>query len=296
VVSSEVVSEVVSGEVTLSVRELPHADAPTVVLVHGFPDTQAMWDPMAALLRERHGLRVVTYDTRGAGGSTAPAGLSGYRTERLVDDLVAVMDLTCPDGAPVHLVGHDWGSVQLWDAVTTEEVDPRLRGRLASFTSISGPSLDHLAHTVRRARADGRLGLLLRQGVKSWYVYAFQVPWLPELALRTLGGPLRSRLARTQGLEVDHWGESFPDDAAHGLNLYRANSARMRSPREGRTRVPVQLVVPELDPFLEPGLYDDLEDLVPHLSRVDVRAGHWVPRTDPALVAGLVADHVRGVD
>ena len=56
-----------------------------------------------------------------------------------------------------HLVGHDWGSVQLWDAVAAESTDPRLRGRIASFTSVSGPSLDHAARLVR-ARAARRSG------------------------------------------------------------------------------------------------------------------------------------------
>lgn len=284
--------EVRSGEVSLSVREHPSEGAPTVLLVHGFPDTQAMWDPVVSFLHGRHDLRVVTYDTRGAGGSTAPDRRSGYRLERLVDDLVSVMDVTAPEGS-VHLVGHDWGSVQLWEAVTTEDTDPRLTGRIASFTSISGPSLDHVAQVVRRAMHERDLPLLLSQLRKSWYVYAFQLPLLPELTLRVLGRPLRWRLNHTQRLDEDHWQASFGSDAAHGVNLYRANFGRMRSPRPATSRVPVQLVVPELDPFIDPRLFDRIQDLVPDHTRVDVRAGHWVPRTDPQLVAGLVADHVH---
>jgi pimeloyl-ACP methyl ester carboxylesterase len=284
--------EVPSGEVRLSVREHPREGAPTVLLVHGFPDTQAMWDPMAQQLHERHDLRVVTYDTRGAGGSTAPAERSGYRAERLVDDLVAVMDVTSPD-TPVHLVGHDWGSVQLWDAVTTEDTDPRLRGRISTFTSISGPPLDYVSHVLRRGVRERDLDLLQSQARRSWYVYAFQLPWLPELAVRGLGAPLRARLNRTERLDDSHWADTFPSDAAHGINLYRANVRRMRSPGPRRTDIPVQLVVPELDHFLDARLYDALGDFVPNLTRVDVRAGHWVPRTSADLVAGLVADYVN---
>lgn len=284
--------EVRSGEVRLAVREHPCEGAPTVILVHGFPDTQAMWDPMAQRLNGNHLLRVVTYDTRGAGASTAPTGRSGYRVERLVDDLVAVMDAICPD-APMHLVGHDWGSIQLWEAVTAEDTDGRLHGRISTFTSISGPPLSYTASVLRRAARERNLDLLRSQARKSWYVAGFQLPWLPELVVRGLHRPLRARLNSTQRLDESHWADTFASDAAHGINLYRSNSGWLRSsPPPGSTDVPVLLVVPELDQFLDARLYDDLPTFVPNLTRVDVRAGHWVPRTSPDLIAGLVADHV----
>jgi pimeloyl-ACP methyl ester carboxylesterase len=284
-----------SGQITLAVREWPVPAAPTVILVHGYPDTQAMWEPVAARLAGEHGLRAVTYDVRGAGQSTAPRDRAGYRTERLVDDLVAVMnDAVGPTGR-VHLVGHDWGSVQLWDAVTTEDADDRLRGRLLSYTSISGPSLDHLAHALRRARNERDLNLLLRQGMHSWYVYAFHVPWLPEQLWRRAAPRLRRRIAAGEGLgDGSHWADTLATDAANGLNLYRANiQDRMRRPRPGKTRVPVQLIVPEHDRYIVPEVYRDLDKFVPNLRRVDLDAGHWVALQQPDAVAGLIADEVR---
>ena len=131
-------------------------DRPTVVLVHGYPDRQQMWD----LVVERLPLdrfHVVTYDVRGAGASDAPDQLREYVTDRLVDDLAAVIDAVEPEGRTgpaVHLVGHDWGSVQLWDAVGVAERHPGLRGRIASFTSISGSALDCTA-MIRIGDSDG---------------------------------------------------------------------------------------------------------------------------------------------
>ena len=58
----------------------------------------------------------------------------GFTLEKLTDDFLAVADAVSPD-RPVHLVGHDWGSVQAWEFVTV----PRTEGRIASFTSMSGP-------------------------------------------------------------------------------------------------------------------------------------------------------------
>src|SRR6476660_3088881 len=97
-----------SATVTLVVRE--HSPAgpgrPTVVLVHGYPDQQDTWDRLVARL-PLDAWHVVTYDVRGAGSSDAPRRTADYRTERLVDDLVAVLDAVLPDGERAHLVGHD---------------------------------------------------------------------------------------------------------------------------------------------------------------------------------------------
>ena len=273
-----------SGEVRLAVRDFPRAGAPTVVLVHGFPDTSAVWDPVVARLTADHGLRVVTYDVRGAGSSTAPASVAGYASEWLVADLVAVLDRLSP-GVPAHVVGHDCGSVQLWDAVTGDDL--RLRGRIASFTSVSGPSLDHVAHFVRQRWAAGDYRTLLRQGLRSSYVYAFHLPVLPELLWRG-GAPL---LRRRPGA---HFEPTLGRDGANGVNLYRANvRRRLRRPRPGRTGIPVQVLVPLRDPFLTPALYEDLPSFAPRSTVVELDAGHWVVREQPGRVARLVADHVR---
>ncbi|MGH3498046.1 MAG: alpha/beta fold hydrolase [Nocardioidaceae bacterium] len=283
-----------AGDVRLCVREHGSTGADNVVLVHGYPDTQAMWDPVVARLSDGAGLHVVTYDVRGAGASTPPATLNGYRIAHLVDDLVAVIDVTCP-GEPVHLVGHDWGSVQLWDAVTAEDSDPRLRGRIASFTSISGPCLDHVAAFSRAARSRHQWRRLLAQARRSWYVYAFLVPWLPEQVWRHASGAISRRIDAGQGLRGrSHWAPTLARDGANGVNLYRANlrsGARRRG--TGRTDVPVLTIVPRRDAFLTPALYDDLDSFVSHSRRVEVEGAHWIAVTDPDQVADLVTEHVR---
>jgi pimeloyl-ACP methyl ester carboxylesterase len=283
---------VASGDVSIAVVEHSPAGAgrPTVVLVHGYPDRQQTW----ARLLERLPLdrwHVVTYDVRGAGASDVPATRAAYRTQRLVDDLVAVLDDVLADGAAAHLVGHDWGSVQLWDAVAAEADDPRLHGRIASFTSVSGPSLDHLALLNRHPR--GRRGRLARQALHSWYVYAFQVPVLPGLAWRSRGDRIGRAVAEREGLPPDHWGPGLAADAEHGLELYRANLVRrMRRPRAFTTDVPVLVVHPRHDRFLTAVLLEDLDERCRDLRVETVDAGHWVTVTHPGLVAELVIGHV----
>jgi pimeloyl-ACP methyl ester carboxylesterase len=284
--------EVRSGGIALAVRE-HSAHGPGkqhVVLVHGYPDQQDVWDPVVAALPHDR-LHVVTYDVRGAGASDAPDDTAGYRTERLVEDLAAVVGSVVPDGEAVHLVGHDWGSVQLWDAVDDARTDPRLAGRVASFTSISGPSLDHVARI-----SAGRAGLglrALRQRLHSWYVFVFLLPRLPELLWRRFHRQAAWVVARSEGRDSAHFGASLPANAINGLGLYRANVLpRLRAGGRLSTRVPVLVVHPTRDLYITGFVHERLAESCADVRRVDVPAGHWVVRTEPGLVAALVVEHV----
>src|SRR5689334_475660 len=168
-----------SGEVELAAYTWGEpGDKPTIVLVHGYPDSAAIWRDTAEALAGDH--FVVAYDVRGAGQSSRPRETRAYALEHLVEDLRVVVEAVSPD-RPVHLVCHDWGSMQCWEAVCTEP----LRGRIASFTSISGPCLDHAGHWLRRSlgQRDRRaLAPVWRQLKRSWYMGALQLPWLAPAA------------------------------------------------------------------------------------------------------------------
>ncbi|MFD3822922.1 SDR family oxidoreductase [Streptomyces sp. NPDC058625] len=292
-----------TGGVELCVAELGDPGRPTVVLVHGYPDSKEVWSEVAPRLAEH--FHVVAYDVRGHGRSTAPRPLrGGFTLEKLTDDFLAVADVVSPD-EPVHLVGHDWGSVQAWEFVTVG----RAEGRIASFTSVSGPSLDHFGHWInRRLRrpTPRRVGQLLGQGAKSWYVYLLHTPVLPELAWR---GPLGRHWPRilewfenvpggSKGDSEGYPASSLPSDAAHGAWLYRDNvRARLRDPRtDAYAHAPVQLVTPLGDAFLSERLYDELERWAPRLTRRVLPAKHWVPRTHPDQLTTWITDFVTSVE
>lgn len=280
-------TRITSAGVELNVQVRGPDDGPVVVLVHGYLDNQAVWSRVVEDLQSDH--RVVTYDVRGAGASTAPSSRDGYRLARLVDDLVAVIDHVAPDGRAVHLVGHDWGSVQLWGAVMREANDARLRGRLASFTSISGPGLDQFGHFLLDGVRQGRYTQVAVQLLHSWHIGAFQLPFLPELVFSRFGGRIRAGLEKSQHLR-GHWDdETFRADARRGVNLYRANRLSFRW---SKTSVPVQLIVPTKDAFLTPAMYADVTSFAPDLRRLDVVANHWVVLTQPQMVARAVRSFV----
>lgn len=285
-----------SGGVKLAVNESGPRDAPTVILVHGYPDTSATWGPVVDELSGR--FHVVSYDVRGAGASDAPRRKAAYRLEVLAADLRAVADAVSPH-QPVHLVGHDWGSVQAWEAVT----DPDSQSRFASFTSISGPSLDHVAFWLRdRLTArPASLAAVLGQAMRSWYIGAIYVPLLVPLMWRLFlhrsFGPV---VGKTEGFATrGSWpAATLKKDGVRGVNLYRANVLRvLRAPTQRRTAVPVQVVVPTRDRYLSPSVVsDDVPRWADKLWVRRVRSGHWLQQKSPAALANAVAELVAHVE
>jgi NAD(P)-dependent dehydrogenase (short-subunit alcohol dehydrogenase family)/pimeloyl-ACP methyl ester carboxylesterase len=277
-------SDVITTDgVTLRVYQSGPVDAPTVICVHGYPDDHTVWDGVAAELAPRY--RVVSYDVRGAGASGKPRSRSAYRLDQLAEDLVAVVNAVSP-GRPVHLLAHDWGAVQAWHAVTGEW----LRGQVASYTSISGPCLDHAGHWFRarlRRPTPRALRELVTQLMRSWYIGFFQLPLLPELVWRTgLGQRALTVLESTHTPAVS--------DAAHGLQLYRANMLpRLAQPADRTTDIPVQVLAPRRDPFLSVSLQTDVQRWVRNLAVRVLPGGHWLPRTKPDVVARCASELIE---
>jgi pimeloyl-ACP methyl ester carboxylesterase len=280
--------------VDLAVYE--RGSGPTVLLVHGYPDTHAVWDAVAARLADR--FHVVAYDVRGAGASSRPSGREAYGFTHLLADMSAVLDAVSP-GAPVHLVGHDWGAIQSWEAVRA------MPDRFVSYTSISGPCLDHASHWFRtRLRRPAGVPAAVRQLLRSWYIAAFQVPVVPELVwTRALAGRWGRRLRRAEGVAASgHPAPTLRQDAVAGLNLYRANMlGRSRTARRSgvppRVTVPTQVIVPTRDAYATPALAAESPRPFTEGLRVrPVAASHWALLTRPDEIAHLIADHADHAD
>lgn len=282
---------VLSGSVPLVVDVHPGNAGPVLVLVHGYPDNRQVWQAMLPFLTPH--FRVVTYDVRGAGESGRGERVRDYSLATLAGDLRAVIDAVSPD-ASVHLAGHDWGSIQSWEAVTS----PEFRGRIASFTSASGPCLDHatfwLRHALRRPGEERELAL--RQLKASWYIQFFQLPWLAPTAWRWLFGPRWREIRKALDAFDAETGPLQTRDGIDGIALYRANFIpRLLFPRQRYAQCPVRVLVASEDFCVTPGLFRHLADWVPALTRHDVRSGHWLPLAEPALFAGQIIEHVAGL-
>lgn len=270
------------------------ANGPVLLLVHGYPDSHEVWLPLVRELAAE--FQIIAYDVRGFGASDIPRKRLDYHLEKLANDLEAVIKTVSPERA-VHLVAHDWGSIQAWEAVT----EPRIQPLLASYTSISGPCLDHVGHWLRERLKQKRpraLMQLLGQLLSSWYIALFHTPLLPELTWRLgLDKAWPLFLRRIEGVRRATPSRSQRSDGVHGVKLYRANFIRsLLHPRLRPTGVPVQLVVPRHDRFVRPHLFDHLERWAPRLHRREASAGHWQLLAEPEQLATWLREFIGQID
>jgi NAD(P)-dependent dehydrogenase (short-subunit alcohol dehydrogenase family)/pimeloyl-ACP methyl ester carboxylesterase len=285
--------------VRVAVYEEGNPDGPTVVLVHGWPDSHFLWDGVVPLLADR--FRIVRYDNRGVGKSSVPKAVSSYTMASYADDFAAVIDAVAP-GERVHVLAHDWGSAGMWEYLSRSGASDHV----ASFTSISGPSADHVNRFIigglMRPYRPRRFLRALSQLLRFSYMGLFSVPVLAPLAVRLfLADGIKRALMLRDGIPADqlHHSPTYKSDAVNSMKVYGANYFRaMASARDDLyVDVPVQVIVNTRDQFVRPHIYDELKDWVPRLWRRDIKSGHWAPMSHAPMIATSVhefVDHLEG--
>jgi pimeloyl-ACP methyl ester carboxylesterase len=250
---------------------------PLVVMLHGFPDFWYTWRRQIPALAGR--FTVVAPDQRGYNETSKPAW--GYEVDVLVADVLGLVRALGHERA--FLVGHDWGAAVAWAAAIAH---PQRVARLAVL------NVPHPAVFTRHLTSNPR------QMLRSSYMAFFQLPWLPELALRagdfaTLERVVRADLGdRIGDDELAAWKRALatPGTLTGGLNWYRAAARRGAKAffpgPEVQCRVPTLLIHGDSDPFLGPELFVGNERYCPDLRVRPVRdAGHWVHQGEPGLVS-----------
>lgn len=260
----------------------PEGGAP-VLLLHGFPEPWSCWRHQLAPLAGA-GFRVTAPDQRGYNRSDKPPRVADYRLELLAADVVGLIDAA---GRPkVALVGHDWGGiVAWWVAITHPE-------RVERLAILNAP---HPVAFRRHLRTHP--GQLLR----SWYVFFFQLPLLPEANFRRrdfapLARALRatSRPGTFRDEDLDDYRRAWSEPGAlrSMVHWYRAALRHPpRRPADPRVHVPTLLIWGMRDRFLSPGLLDAslayCDDA--RAERIDA-ATHWVQHEQPERVNRLLID------
>ena len=168
--------------------------------LHGFPEHAYSWRYQMPLLA-RLGYRVWAPNLRGYGNSDSPQEVSAYKTRTLVEDVAALITAAKP--RETLLLAHDWGGALAWSLALEQ---PQLIDKLIIM------NLPHPACFARELRRPPQL-------FRSWYMFFFQLPWLPELMLRRCNGRATSGVFRSSSRNPAR----FTDE---DLGVYRANAMR----------------------------------------------------------------------
>jgi pimeloyl-ACP methyl ester carboxylesterase len=262
--------------------------------LHGFPEHAYSWRHQMPLLAQL-GYRVWAPNLRGYGATDSPQDIDAYAIDTLVADVAAL--IAASGAKQVLLLAHDWGGALAWVLAMRR---PELINRLVIL------NLPHPACFQRELKR-------ARQLRKSWYMFFFQIPKLPEYILRRDQARMIGRMFRGT-----RHPERFPDDViavyrenalrpgglTAMLNWYRAFFRRRREPRredgERRPRFP-KIEIPTLflwgdaDIALDFRATEGTGNYVSNLTfRVFPGISHWIQQEAPEAVNAMLAAWLTG--
>jgi epoxide hydrolase 4 len=261
-------------------------DGPVVLLLHGFPEFWYGWrkqiEPLAAA-----GFRVIVPDQRGYNLSSKPSGVAAYVLKELVSDVIAIADQLGQE--KIFLAGHDWGAAVAWSAAL---LYPQ---RIAKLVVLNVPHPSVMRKFISTHP---------RQLLRSWYMFFFQLPWLPEKVFTAfnfrIGARALLRSSRTGTFSDEDLAQyraawSQPRAITSMINWYRALfRARVKFP-DKTVRVPTRILWGERDAFL---LAEMAHESLRYCTNAELftfaNATHWLQHEEPSRVSELLIDFFRG--
>lgn len=271
--------------VRLHVVEAGDEDDPLVVLLHGFPEFWYGWHRSIAPLVDA-GYRVLVPDQRGYNLSEKPEGVQPYRRAELAADVANLVGSSESESA--HIVGHDWGGVVAWDVALRH---PETVDRLG------------IVNVPHPAVFEATLRSNPRQMLKSWYMFFFQLPRIPEwfqrrgnFRLLVNGFESASEGTFTE-TDIERYRAAWNRDRGLTgmINWYRALFRHSSDPPRERVTAPTLVVWGEGDKYL-------LKEMAPRsvehcengrLERIP-DGTHWVHHEFPGRVTDRILRHFTG--
>ena len=246
-----------------------------VILLHGFPEFWYSWRHQLLALGERY--HVIAPDMRGYNISDKPSRVEDYRVDKLVADVIGIIDHFGAKQAV--LIGHDWGAGVAW------VVAQKYPDRISKLAVLQVPP-------ARAWRANLTLGQILR----SWYMFFFQIPRLPEWLIsrgnfRAIEQTFEEKVTRKNSFsreDIERYKEAArqPGALTAAINYYRANIFERLFPRKregaaksnGRVRVNTLFIYGEQDFAIIPATVRGIEKYVdaPYRELRIADSGHWV--------------------
>ncbi|MFN7972241.1 MAG: alpha/beta hydrolase [Acidobacteriota bacterium] len=274
--------EMVPVEPDVRLHVVIEGSGPPVVLLHGFPELWYSWRHQMPALASA-GFTAIAPDLRGYNTSDKPRGVARYKAERLAEDVAALCRALGHERAVI--VGHDWGGAVAWTLAMTH---PTLVERLVVM------NCPHPAIMARRVLRPAQLR-------RSWYMFFFQIPFLPERWVCSrdfIRRALRGTSANPAAFGDDDLARFYeaiavPGAARAAIDYYRAAFRRLPL-RPTTIACPVLLVWGDRDRFLGQELIQGTERLAPMLRVHHVPdASHWVQQDRPEEVNRVLLAFLR---
>lgn len=255
-----------------------------VVLLHGFPEFWYSWRYQLAALSDEY--MVVAPDMRGYNLSDKPSKIEDYAVDKLADDIVGLIHYFGRDTAAV--VGHDWGAAVAW---ATAQKYPEHVSKLAAL-QVPPVEIWRRNQTVKQLLA-------------SWYMFFFQIPFLPEWLIRRNNFALLENSLKKSTAEKDiftsaviaeykkSWREPFALEAM--VNYYRANIVRRLFAKPKTTNkisVPTLFIYGEQDFAILPETVKGIGEIIdaPYEEFRIPTSGHWVQQEASGDVTEILRD------
>ena len=281
-------TRVPTNGVTLHVVQAGPLDGPLVILLHGFPEFWYGWHKQIDALVEA-GYRVWIPDQRGYNLSDKPKGIAPYNMDETAADVIGLIDAAGRQKA--HVIGHDWGAAVAWRTAM------KYRERLEKLVILNVPHPTVSGRTIRRHPIQRR---------KSWYIFFFQIPWLPEQLIRLnnwrgfiANGLGRARPGAFSEADIDEYRKAWSQPGAMTamINWYRAvRRTPPKSPPDRRVSTPTLIIWGVHDDYIIPEAAQMSLDFCDNARLEYIEsATHWVQHDEPERVNRLIVEFLKGV-
>jgi epoxide hydrolase 4 len=257
-----------------------------VICLHGFPELNYSWRFQMPMLAAK-GWRVWAPNLRGYGASSKPEGVEAYSLANLTQDVAALIDAAAAESpvTEIMIIAHDWGAIIAW-----------------AFACLKLRPIDKLViMNVPHPKVAEREIRHWRQLKKSWYIFFFQLPRLPERMMASNGA--RGIKGAFYNMSVDK--SRFPKDVLQTyadaalrpgaitamINYYRALLRHRIDLGDARIATPTLMIWGEEDAALNIRCTEGTEEWVPNFTLHRLPGvSHWVQQEAPEKVNALMGE------
>lgn len=255
-------------------------DGPLVLLLHGFPETSIIWEPLLSKLADL-GYRAAAPNQRGYSDGARPEGIAPYSVGVIAEDVIGFAEALGCDGK-FYLVGHDWGGSVGWAVVNNYPE------RIQAYVGMSTPYTPAFMYAMMNDED---------QKAKSFYIRDFQTPEIPEQNMaKDDYAWLRNYWEGFSQEVIDDYLTVFsqPEARTATVNWYRAMFAVKNDFEYKPVELPVTYIWGNQDIALgRLGAEMTAQFMKGYYNFVEVDGGHWLMEFNEPEVSALIIEHIQ---